>query len=52
MLVEEPPKLTRPNAESFAQRVDVCVVEHTVLDQTKGTRHGARRFMGRGRATA
>jgi hypothetical protein len=36
MLVEESPKLARPNSEALAQRVDVRVVEQAIFNQPKG----------------
>ena len=42
MFMEESPKLSRPNPESRAQRVDVRVVEHAIFDQAQGTGDGIR----------
>ena len=49
MLVEEPPKLARPNAKTLAQPVDARVVEQAILDQPKRARHGGRRPVRRRR---
>jgi len=42
VFVEEPSKLTRPDAQTIAKRIDVAVIEQAVLDQAKRAGHRGR----------